>query len=72
MELNREFHRAIYGAARRPRLFELIESLRDAFEAYIQYDAIARPDPQYYEHAHENTRESPRRSTRAPRSEPAS
>jgi len=50
--LNREFHRAIYSAADRPRLFELIESLRDAFEAYIQYDARTRPDPRYFEQAH--------------------
>lgn len=50
--LNREFHRIIYAAAGRPRLFELIESLRDAFEAYIGYDATARPDQEYYETAH--------------------
>jgi DNA-binding GntR family transcriptional regulator len=50
--LNHEFHRAIYSAADRPRRFELIESLQDAFEAYIQYDAPTRPDPQYFEQAH--------------------
>lgn len=50
--LNREFHRAVYTAARRPRLFELIESLRDAFDAYIRFDATASPDPEYFERAH--------------------
>jgi DNA-binding GntR family transcriptional regulator len=50
--LNREFHRIVYAAAGRPRLLELIESLRDAFEAYIGYDATARPDPEYFEAAH--------------------
>lgn len=50
--LNREFHRTIYAAARRPRLLELIESLRDAFEAYIRFDAVMRPDPQYRDTAH--------------------
>jgi DNA-binding GntR family transcriptional regulator len=50
--LNREFHRAIYAAARRPRLLELIESLRDAFDAYVLYDAAAHPDPAYFDRAH--------------------
>lgn len=50
--LNREFHRTIYAAAGRPRLIELIESLRDAFEAYIRYDAATRPDQTYFACAH--------------------
>jgi DNA-binding GntR family transcriptional regulator len=50
--LNREFHRAIYAAAQRPKLFELIESLRDAFDAHIRFDAAASPDPEYFERAH--------------------
>jgi DNA-binding GntR family transcriptional regulator len=50
--LNREFHRIIYAAAGRPRLLALIESLRDAFEAYIAYDATVRPDPDYMTAAH--------------------
>jgi DNA-binding GntR family transcriptional regulator len=50
--LNREFHRAIYAAARRPRLFELIESLRDAFDAHVRFDAAASPDPEYFGRAH--------------------
>jgi DNA-binding GntR family transcriptional regulator len=50
--LNREFHRAVYAAARRRRLFELIESLRDAFDAYIRFDATASPDPEYFARAH--------------------
>jgi DNA-binding GntR family transcriptional regulator len=50
--LNREFHRTIYAAAQRPRLLELIESLRDAFEAYIRYDAAMRPDTAYSTAAH--------------------
>ncbi|HUA03189.1 MAG TPA: GntR family transcriptional regulator [Solirubrobacteraceae bacterium] len=50
--LNREFHRTIYAAAQRPRLLELIESLRDAFEAYIKYDAATRPNQEYFAAAH--------------------
>lgn len=50
--LNREFHREIYTAARRPRLLEMIESLRDAFDAYIQIDAVAHPDPDYFDRVH--------------------
>lgn len=50
--LNREFHRTIYAAADRPRLYEIIESLRDSAEAYIAYDAASRPDPAYSEAAH--------------------
>lgn len=51
-QLNRAFHRAIHVAARRPRLLEIIESLRDAAEAYIRLDIVARPDPVYNEAAH--------------------
>lgn len=51
-ELNREFHRLIYEAARRPRLAEIVESLRDAFEAYIQLEAATEPDPAYSASAH--------------------
>ncbi len=51
--LNREFHRTIYASAGRPRLLEIIESLRDAFEAYIQLEAAGKPDPQYLAMAHE-------------------
>jgi DNA-binding GntR family transcriptional regulator len=50
--LNREFHRAIYIAAQRPKLLELIETLRDAFDAHIRFDATASPDPEYFERAH--------------------
>ena len=50
--LNREFHRTIYAAAGRPRLLELIESLRDAFEAYVGYDAATNPDRDYAATAH--------------------
>ncbi len=52
-QLNRDFHRTIYAAAKRPRLFEIIESLRDAFEAYIQLEAAGDPDPVYLAAAHE-------------------
>jgi DNA-binding GntR family transcriptional regulator len=45
--LNRELHSRIYAAARRPQLVELIESLRDRFEAYVGLDMVARADPQY-------------------------
>jgi len=40
-ELDREFHRHIFRAAGRPRLFEMIESLRDAAAAYAHLDASA-------------------------------
>jgi DNA-binding GntR family transcriptional regulator len=52
-QLNREFHRLIYEAARRPRLGEIIDSLRDAFEAYIQLEAATEPDLRYTAGAHE-------------------
>lgn len=51
--LNRAFHRTIYAAAGRPRLLEIIESLRDAFEAYIQLEAAGQPDAEYLATAHE-------------------
>jgi DNA-binding GntR family transcriptional regulator len=51
-QLNRAFHHEIYAAARRPRLLEIIESLRDASEAYIRFDFVSRPDPQFNEDAH--------------------
>jgi DNA-binding GntR family transcriptional regulator len=40
-ELDREFHRRIFNAASRPRLFEMIESLRDAAAAYAHLYAVA-------------------------------
>lgn len=40
-ELDREFHRRIFLAASRPRLFEMIESLRDAAAAYAHLYAVA-------------------------------
>jgi DNA-binding GntR family transcriptional regulator len=45
--LNRAFHFTIYASARRQRLLEIIESLRDVFEAYVALDVTARPDPIY-------------------------
>jgi DNA-binding GntR family transcriptional regulator len=53
LALNRELHDTIYTAARRPRLLEIIDSLRDAFEAYTQFDAAVRPDPAHFARAHE-------------------
>jgi DNA-binding GntR family transcriptional regulator len=47
--LNREFHYLIYRSARRPQLADLIESLRDRFEAYVALDTSAHPDPAYGE-----------------------
>lgn len=46
-QLNREFHRLIYASASRPQLAELIESLRDRFEAYVGLDIVVQPDPRY-------------------------
>jgi len=46
-ELNREFHQVIYSAARRQLLFEIIERLRDAAEAYVQLLTFS-PSPDYY------------------------
>jgi len=45
-ELNREFHRVIYQSAKRPRLLENIETLRDAFEAYVGLHKM-QPDGAY-------------------------
>ena len=45
--LNRRLHRLIYAAAHRPQLAELIETLRDRFEAYVALDIIVQPDPVY-------------------------
>ena len=50
--LNSRFHAAIYAAARRPRLAELIQQLRDASLAYVQL-LSAQPQPlEYLEGAH--------------------
>jgi DNA-binding GntR family transcriptional regulator len=46
VELNREFHRRIYGAAGRPRLFEMIEQLRDLSRSY-NYMTVQQYDPAY-------------------------
>jgi DNA-binding GntR family transcriptional regulator len=46
-ELNPEFHRTIYAAARRPRLAELIEQLREAAAAYMQV-LVAHSQPVEY------------------------
>jgi DNA-binding GntR family transcriptional regulator len=45
--LNPRFHAAIYDAARRPRLAELIQQLRDAGAAYVQLLAL-NPQPLSY------------------------
>jgi DNA-binding GntR family transcriptional regulator len=45
--LNPRFHATIYAAARRPRLAELIEQMRDASAAYIQLLAL-QPQPIEY------------------------
>lgn len=46
-DLNREFHATVYRAANRPRLFALIESLRDASEAYLRLNAAGPPSNEY-------------------------
>ena len=46
--LNRDFHRTIYEGAERPTLLQLIERLRDAFDAYIPMLATT-PDPGYFD-----------------------
>ena len=45
--LNRELHYTIYAAAGRRRMLEIIESLRDAFDAYVELDATVDADPVY-------------------------
>jgi len=45
--LNRQLHTLIYTAAHRPQLADLIDLLRDRFEAYIALDMIVQPDPVY-------------------------
>lgn len=47
-QLNREFHEIIYAAADRTLLFEFIERLRDAAQAYVQL-VSATPSPSYYD-----------------------
>jgi DNA-binding GntR family transcriptional regulator len=46
-ELNPSFHRTIYAAARRPRLAETIEQLREAAAAYLQV-LVAHELPREY------------------------
>ena len=46
VELNREFHRRIYPAARRPRLSEITEALSTSAASYIRMN-IDRYDPAY-------------------------
>jgi DNA-binding GntR family transcriptional regulator len=47
--LNPEFHRTTYAAAGNRQRAELIESLRDTFEAYVRLDIVAQPDPRHDE-----------------------
>jgi DNA-binding GntR family transcriptional regulator len=42
--LDRTFHGAIYAAAQRPRLAEIIESLRDAADAYVHLRTLRADD----------------------------
>jgi DNA-binding GntR family transcriptional regulator len=51
-DLNRRFHATIYAAADRPRLAELIESLRDASEAYLRLLASRPPRDEYLAQGH--------------------
>jgi DNA-binding GntR family transcriptional regulator len=46
VELNRSFHRRIYAAARRPRLFEIIEQLRELSANHLAV-TIERRGPAY-------------------------
>jgi DNA-binding GntR family transcriptional regulator len=46
VELNRDFHRGIYAVADRPRLFEMIEQLRDIASSYIDI-TVRQYDPAY-------------------------
>jgi DNA-binding GntR family transcriptional regulator len=54
LELNPALHFAIYAAARRPRLFEIIEQLREACAAYMQVLVAheQRHPPEYVRKAH--------------------
>ena len=70
--LNREFHRAIYAAARRPKLFELIESLRDAYDAWTSVRRRGHLTRSTSSARTPSIRRSPRPSTRGPRSALAS
>ena len=47
IELNRDFHRAIYAAADRPLLLQMIERLRASAEAYVRL-LNSKPPPSYY------------------------
>jgi DNA-binding GntR family transcriptional regulator len=44
-DLNSQFHRAIYSASNRPRLQEIIESLRAAAEVFVLIYLSRSPDP---------------------------
>jgi DNA-binding GntR family transcriptional regulator len=50
-ELNRLFHRRIYAAARRERLFEIIEQLREVAASYIAM-SVRQYDPAYRDQVH--------------------
>lgn len=50
-ELNRAFHRRIYAAAKRDRLFEIVEQLREVAASYIAI-TVRQYDPSYREQVH--------------------
>jgi len=50
-ELNRAFHRRIYAAAGRDRLFEIIEQLREVAASYIAM-SVRQYDPTYRDRVH--------------------
>lgn len=47
-ELNRQFHFAIYAAAQRPLLMDMIERLRRSADAYVQL-FLSKPIPGYFD-----------------------
>jgi DNA-binding GntR family transcriptional regulator len=51
-DLNRQFHSRIYAAAKRPRLLAMIESLRDAADAYIRLNATRPRIATYHRQVH--------------------
>jgi DNA-binding GntR family transcriptional regulator len=50
-ELNRTFHRKIYAAAGRDRLYEIIEQLREVAASYIAM-SVRQYDPSYRDQVH--------------------
>jgi DNA-binding GntR family transcriptional regulator len=52
LQLEREFHRALYHSTGRQRLFELVMSLRDAAHRYLQASFSISDEPFHHQQVH--------------------